>query len=72
VVGTLGVHGLRALFVHAGQPNRFVLRVGAGREMHVFAGERATLSGICQGLLVNIINAFITAGSGRFIAATPP
>jgi hypothetical protein len=48
-VGTVAGHGLRALFVQPGQPNRFVLRVGAGREMHVFAGERATLVGICQG-----------------------
>jgi hypothetical protein len=72
VVGTVGGHGLRALFIQPGQPNRFVLRVGAGREMHVFAGAGATLLGICQGVLVNIRNAFITAGSGRLIAPTPP
>jgi hypothetical protein len=72
VVGTGAARGLRALFIQPGQPNRLVLRVGAGREMHVFAGERATLVGICQGVLVNIINAFITAGSGRLIAPTPP
>jgi hypothetical protein len=40
--------------------------------MHVYAGEQATLRGICQGVLINIINAFITVGSGRFIAPTPP
>jgi hypothetical protein len=72
VVGTGAARGLRALFIQPGQPNRLVLRVGAGREMHVFAGGGATLRGICQGVLVNIINAFITAGSGRLIAPTPP
>jgi hypothetical protein len=72
VLGTATAHGLRALFVQPGQPNRFVLRVGAGREMHVFAAERATLFGICEGVLINIINAFIDAGSGRLITPTPP
>lgn len=72
VVGTVAGRGLRALFIQPGQPNRFVLRVGAGREMRVFAGGGARLFGICQGVLVNIINSFITAGSGRFIAPTPP
>jgi hypothetical protein len=72
VVGTVASHGVRTLFVQPGQPNRFVLRVGAGRQMHVYAGEQATLRGICQGVLINIINAFITVGSGRFIAPTPP
>jgi hypothetical protein len=72
VVGTGAARGLRGLFIQPGQPNRLVLRVGAGREMHVFAGGGATLRGICQGVLVNIINAFITAGSGRLIAPTPP
>jgi hypothetical protein len=72
VVGTGAARGLRALFIQPGQPNRLVLRVGAGREMHVFAGGGATLHGVCQGVLVNIINAFITAGSGRLIAPTPP
>jgi hypothetical protein len=72
VLGTAAAHRLTALFVQPGQPNRFVLRVGAGREMHVFAGERAALFGICEGVLVNIINAFIDAGSGRLITPTPP
>jgi hypothetical protein len=67
VVGTAGAHGLRALFIQPGQPDRRVLRVGAGREMNVFAGAAATLHGICQGVLVNITNSFITAGSGRLI-----
>jgi hypothetical protein len=40
--------------------------------MHVFASERATLFGICEGVLVNILNAFIDAGSGRLITPTPP
>jgi hypothetical protein len=33
--------------------------------MNVFAGAGVTLRGICQGIQVNMINAFITAGSGR-------
>jgi hypothetical protein len=71
-VGTAAAHGLRALFIQPGQPNRFALRVGAGREMHVFAGAGATLFGLCQGVQVNIVNAFITAGSGRLITPAPP
>ena len=71
-VGTVAGHGLSALFVQPGQPNRFVLRVGAGREMHVFASAGATLFGICQGVSVNFINTFITAGSGRLIAPASP
>ena len=67
VVGTGAAHGVRALFIQPGQPDRRVLRVGAGREMNVFAGAGATLLGICQGVDVNIISAFITAGSGRLI-----
>jgi hypothetical protein len=35
--------------------------------MHVFAGGRAKLLGVCQGVGVNIINAFITASSGRLV-----
>ncbi len=35
--------------------------------MNVFAGEGATLSGFCEGIAINIINAFITAGSGRLV-----
>jgi hypothetical protein len=35
--------------------------------MNVFAGAGATLRGVCQGVLVNMINAFITAGSGRLV-----
>jgi hypothetical protein len=71
-LGTAASHGVTALFIQPGQPNRFVLRVGAGREMHVFAGAGATLYGICQGVEVNITNSFITAGSGRLIAPAPP
>jgi hypothetical protein len=71
-VGTAAAHGLRALFIQPGQPNRFALRAGAGREMHVFASAGATLFGLCQGVGVNIVNAFITAGSGRLIAPAPP
>jgi hypothetical protein len=67
VVGTGAAHGVRALFIQPGQPDRHVLRVGAGREMNVFAGVGATLSGVCQCVLVNITNAFITAGSGRLV-----
>jgi len=67
VVGTGAARGLTALFIQPGQPDRRVLRVGAGREMNVFAGGGATLRGICQGVLVNIINSFITAGSGRLV-----
>jgi hypothetical protein len=33
----------------------------------MFAGEAAKLLGLCQGVGVNIINAFITAGSGRLV-----
>jgi hypothetical protein len=40
--------------------------------MHVFAGAGATLYGICQGVQVNITNAFITAGSGRLITPATP
>jgi hypothetical protein len=69
VLGTAASHGVRALFIKPGQPDRRVLRVGAGREMNVFAGAGATLHGICQGVLVNILNAFITAGSGRLVDA---
>jgi hypothetical protein len=67
VVGTAAAHGVRALFIQPGQPDRHVLRVGAGREMHVFAAAGATLLGVCQGVLVNITNSFITAGSGRLV-----
>ncbi len=67
VVGTGAARGLRALFIQPGQPDRRVLRVGAGREMHVFAGGGATLRGVCHGILVNITNSFITAGSGRLV-----
>jgi hypothetical protein len=35
--------------------------------MEVFAGEGATLLGVCHGVLVNMINSFITAGSGRLV-----
>ena len=66
-LGTAASHGVRALFIQPDSPDRHVLRVGAGREMNVFAGAGATLVGICQGVLVNIANAFITAGSGRLI-----
>ena len=66
-VGTGAAHGVRALFIQPGQPDRHVLRVGAGREMNVFAGAGATLRGVCQGVLVNITNSFITAGSGRLV-----
>ena len=69
VVGTAAARGVRALFIQPGQPDRRVLRVGAGREMNVFAGEGATLLGVCQGVLVNMINSFITAGSGRLVDA---
>jgi hypothetical protein len=72
VVGTASARGQRTLFIQPGQPNRFVLRVGAGRQMHVFASGGATLRGLCHGVLVNILNGFITVGSGRFIAPTPP
>jgi hypothetical protein len=61
---------MRALFILPGAPDRRVLRVGAGREMNVFAGGGAKLLGVCQGVDVNIINAFSTAGSGRLVA--PP
>jgi hypothetical protein len=71
-LGTAASHGVTALFIQPGQPNRFVLRVGAGREMHVFAGAGATLYGICQGVEVNITNSFITAGSGRLITPATP
>src|SRR5262245_38657350 len=43
VVGTAAARGLRALFIQPGQPDRRVLRVGTGREMHVFASAGATL-----------------------------
>jgi len=72
-VGTAAGHGLTPLFIQPGQPNRFVLRVGAGREMHVFAGAGATLFGLCKGVEINnIVNSFITAGSGRLITPAPP
>ena len=67
VVGTGAARGLRALFIQPGPPDRRALRVGAGREMKVFAGGGAKLLGVCQGVLVNIISAFITAGSGRLV-----
>jgi hypothetical protein len=35
----------------------------------VFAGAGATLRGLCHGVLVNIINSFITAGSGQLVDA---
>jgi hypothetical protein len=68
-VGTGASRGVRALFIQPDSPDRHVLRVGAGREMNVFAGARATLVGICQGVAVSIINAFITAGSGHLVDA---
>ena len=71
ITGLRGRHRSRAwderLFIQPGQPDRRVLRVGAGREMNVFAGAGATLLGVCQGVGVNIINSFITAGSGRLV-----
>jgi hypothetical protein len=70
VVGTGAARGMRALFIQPGQqgePDRRVLRVGAGREMNVLAGAGATLRGVCHGVLVNITNSFITAGSGRLV-----
>jgi hypothetical protein len=67
VVGTGAARGVRALFIQPGPPARYVLRVGAGREMNVFAGGGAKLLGVCQGVLVNIINSLITAGSGRLV-----
>jgi hypothetical protein len=69
-IGTGAARGMRALFILPGQPDRQVLRVGAARAMHVFAGGGAKLLGVCQGVDVNIINAFITAGSGRLV--NPP
>jgi hypothetical protein len=35
--------------------------------MNVFAGAGATLRGVCHGVLVNMINSFISAGSGRLV-----
>jgi hypothetical protein len=67
VVGTAAARGMSALFIQPGPPDRRVLRVGAGREMNVFAGAGATLRGLCNGVLVNMINSFITAGSGRLV-----
>jgi hypothetical protein len=67
VVGTGAGRGLTALFIKPGQPDRRVLRVGAGREMNVFASAGATLRGVCHGILVNMINSFINAGSGRLV-----
>jgi hypothetical protein len=67
VVGTGAARGLTPLFIQPGPPARRVLRVGAGREMSVSAGSGATLRGVCQGVLVNMLNAFITAGSGRLV-----
>jgi len=69
VVGTGAARGMIALFIQPGQPDRRVLRVGAGREMNVSAREGATLRGVCHGIAVNIINSFITAGSGRLVDA---
>jgi hypothetical protein len=40
--------------------------------MNVFAGEGATLLGVCHGVLTNVTNAFITAGSGRLVEAPGP
>jgi hypothetical protein len=37
--------------------------------MNVFAGAGATLTGVCQGVGVNIISRFISAGSGRLVDA---
>ena len=72
VVGSAAAWGQTPLFIQPGQPNRFVLRVGAGRRMNMFASAGATLRGVCHGVLVNILSGFITAGSGRLIAPTPP
>jgi hypothetical protein len=36
VVGTAAAHGMSALFIQPGPPDRRVLRAGAGREMNVF------------------------------------
>jgi hypothetical protein len=69
VVGTGAARGMSALFIQPGSPDRRVLRVGAGREMNVFASAGATLRGLCHGVLVNIINSFITAGSGQLVDA---
>jgi hypothetical protein len=69
VVGTGAARAMSALFIQPGPPDRRVPRVGAGREMNVFAGAGATLRGLCNGVLVNMINSFITAGSGRLVDA---
>ena len=58
---------MRALFILPGQPDRQVLRVGAGRQMNVFASAGAKLLGVCQGVGLNIISRFISAGSGRLV-----
>jgi hypothetical protein len=72
VVGTGAARGLRPLIVLPGPPRRFVLVVGAGRPMHVFAGAGAALVAFCEGALDNTYTAAITAGSGRLIAPTAP
>ncbi len=72
VVGTGAARGLAALFIQPDQPDRRVLRVGAGREMNVVASAGAKLFGICQGgVLVNMINTAISAGSGRLVSVGP-
>jgi hypothetical protein len=69
VVGTGAARGLAPLFIQPGPPDRRVLRVGAGRVMNVSAGAGATLVGVGQGVAVNLLNSFITAGSGRLVDA---
>lgn len=68
-VGTVAARALTPLFIQPGPPDRRVLRVGAGRVMNVSAGAGATLVGVAPGVEVNILNAFITAGSGRLVDA---
>jgi hypothetical protein len=67
VVGTGAARGLRALFIQPGPPDRRALRVGAGREMNVFAGEGATLLGVCQGVGIKHYQLIHHAGSGRLV-----
>lgn|SRR5262245_8567549 len=64
-VGTGRQNGIEPIFVTAGD-GRPAARLWAGRQMSAFADEGASLSGVCDGVLVNLLG-FSLRGSGRLV-----
>src|SRR5262245_26887679 len=64
-VGTGRQNGVEPIFVTAGD-GRPAAQLWAGRQMSAFADEGASLSGVCDGVLVNLLG-FSLRGSGRLV-----